>query len=56
VPCAIQAAADGVLSEKTPVTGAPANCGINGGTPLLQQNQEQEREDSTQQRRRRTNR
>jgi hypothetical protein len=56
VPCVIQAAADGVLSEKTPVTGAPANCGINGGTPLLQQNQEQEREDSTQQRRRRTNR
>jgi hypothetical protein len=56
VPCVIQAAADGVLSEKTPVTGAPANCGINGGTPLVQQNQEQEREDSTQQRRRRTNR
>ena len=56
VPCAIQAAASGMLSEKTPVTGAPANCGINGGTPVLQQNQEQEREDSTPQRRKGTSR
>lgn len=56
IPCAIQAAASGMLSEKTPVTGAPANCGINGGAPVLQQDQEHEREDSTQYRRKRTSR
>ncbi|MBI3807726.1 MAG: PKD domain-containing protein [Nitrospirae bacterium] len=56
VPCAIQATANGLLSEKTPVAGAPVNCGLTGGAPILQQNQEQEREDSTQQRQRRPSR
>ena len=56
VPCAIQAAANGLLSEKTPLLGAPANCGLNGGAPVLQQNQEQERGDLSQQRRKRASR
>jgi hypothetical protein len=56
VPCAIQATANGLLSEKTPLLGAPANCGLNGGAPVLQGTQEQERGDLSQQRRKRTSR
>lgn len=56
VPCAIQATAIGLLSEKTPLLGAAANCGLNGGAPVLQENQAQERSDLSQQRRKRTSR
>lgn len=33
VPCAIQAATGGILSEQTSVTGVPADCGIGGTVP-----------------------
>lgn len=56
VPCAIQAAANEMLSEKTPVAGAPANCGINSTAPVLQKGREQESADSAQYRRKRTSR
>lgn len=56
VPCAIQAAANGLVSEKTPVAGAPANCGINSTAPVVQKGQEQESADSAQYRRKRTSR
>lgn len=56
VPCAVQAATNGAISEKTPVGGAPANCGINGGAPIPRATQEREREDSDQTRKSRTRR
>lgn len=34
VPCAIQAGTGGMLSEQTPVAGAPADCGTSGTAPL----------------------
>lgn len=43
VPCAVQATANALSSEKTPVAGAPANCGANGGAPVVQKNQERRR-------------
>ena len=39
VPCAVQATANGLSSEKTPVAGAPSNCGVNGGAPVVQKSQ-----------------
>jgi PKD domain len=48
IPCALQAASNGLLSEKTPVMGAPANCGITGAAPTVSQEYEREREGSTQ--------
>ena len=36
VPCAVQATANGLSSEKTPVSGASTNCGVNGGAPTVQ--------------------
>lgn len=39
VPCVVQATANGLSSEKTPVAGAPANCGANGGAPVVQKSQ-----------------
>ena len=36
VPCAVQATANGLSSEKTPVSGAPTNCGVNGVAPTTQ--------------------
>ncbi len=56
VPCAITATANGLVSEKTPVAGAPATCGVNGGAPVVQKSQEVEREDSAPLRRRRMSR
>jgi hypothetical protein len=44
VPCAVVASVNGALSQKTPVVGAPSNCGVNGGPPVLPS--EREREDS----------
>ena len=52
VPCAIQATSNGLLSGKTPVAGAPANCGLAGGAQVQPQSQEQEQDDSVQRRRR----
>ncbi|HLZ33513.1 MAG TPA: PKD domain-containing protein [Nitrospira sp.] len=43
VPCAVQATTNGLSSVKTPVAGAPANCGANGGAPVVQKNQERRR-------------
>lgn len=55
-PCAIQATANGLVSERTPLLGAPANCGLTGGAPVLQESLEQERSELSQQRRKRTSR
>jgi len=44
IPCAVQAVANGQLSEKTPVMGAPTNCGINGGAPASKKGSSQSRE------------
>jgi hypothetical protein len=45
MPCAVQAASNGQLSEKTPVMGAPANCGMNGGAPVVRTGREGESTD-----------
>jgi len=43
IPCAVQAAANGQLSEKTPVMGVPTKCGINGGAPTSNKGSSQSR-------------
>ncbi|MBU6434633.1 MAG: hypothetical protein KJS98_15100, partial [Nitrospirae bacterium] len=56
IPCAVQAAANGLVSEKTPVAGAPATCGVNGGSPVVQKGQEGDKADSSLLRRKRMSR
>ncbi len=43
VPCAVQATANGLVSETTPVAGAPASCGANSGPPAAQKGQKGKR-------------
>lgn len=56
IPCTIQAAANGRVGEKTPVAGAPAACGVNGGSPVVQEGQEREKTDYSLLRRKRMSR
>lgn len=44
IPCALQAASNGLLSEKTPIMGAPTNCALTGAAPTVSQGYERERE------------